>query len=146
MAILEAFIYLRVRDAAAAVGFYRAAFDAAESFRLTEPSGRIGHVELRFGPATILLSEEFPELGILAPDPADAPRFSIHLHVEDADAAIARALDAGARLTRPAADHAHGERAGAVRDPFGYEWLIGHAIEEVSPEEMQRRYGQPPGA
>jgi uncharacterized glyoxalase superfamily protein PhnB len=140
MTIHEVFIYLRARDAAAAIAFYQAAFGAEETFRLDEPSGRIGHAELRFGPATILISEEFPELGIHAPDPADPPRFSIHLHVDDADAVIERALAAGAALVRAAADYSHGERAGAVRDPFGYEWLIGHALEEVSPEEMQRRY------
>lgn len=65
---------------------------------------------------------------------------SIHLHVDDADAMIARAVEAGATVLRPPADAPHGERGGSIRDPFGHEWLIGHQIEEVSPEEMQRRY------
>lgn len=65
---------------------------------------------------------------------------SIHLHVEDADALIERAAKAGAEIVRPASDQFHGERSGTIRDPFGHEWLIGHSIEEVSPEEMQRRY------
>ncbi len=67
---------------------------------------------------------------------------SIHLHVADADALIARCLAAGATLQRAAADHFYGERSGTVRDPFGHEWNIGHSIETVSPEEMQRRYDE----
>jgi PhnB protein len=74
----------------------------------------------------------------------------IHLHVDDADATIEQALSAGARLVRPPQDQFYGERSGTVRDPFGYDWMIGHSIEEVDPDEMQRRYtrilGQPAGA
>ncbi len=139
MQIHEMFPYLRVRDADAAIRFYKQAFGVSEKFRLVEPSGRVGHVELAFGPNTLMLSDEYPEFNILAPDPAGA-RVSIHIHVEDCDALIAQAIAAGAVLVRPAADHFYGERAGAVRDPFGYDWLIGHSIEQVEPTEMQRRY------
>ena len=65
---------------------------------------------------------------------------TIHLHVDDADALVARAMQAGATLERAPEDHFYGERSGTVRDPFGYRWLIGHAIEEVTPQQMQRRY------
>lgn len=140
MAIHELYVYLRARQAEKAVAFYRAAFEATEKFRLTAPDGRIGHVELLFGGTTVMLSDEFAEHGCLAPDPEAGGSVSIHLHVDDADATIARALEAGARLVRPAADHFYGERSGTVRDPFGYDWMIGHAIEELAPEEMQRRY------
>jgi uncharacterized glyoxalase superfamily protein PhnB len=140
MQIHEMFPYLRMRDSAAAIRFYQAAFGATEKFRLVEPSGRVGHVELAFGAQTLMFSDEFPEYGILAPDPGAAGRFSIHLHVEDCDALIAQAIEAGATLIRAAADHFYGERSGAVRDPFGYDWLIGHSIEVVEPAEMQRRY------
>ena len=140
MAIHHLFPYLRARDAEAAIEFYKRVFDATELFRLVEPGGRIGHVELQLGPAVLMLSGEFPEYGIHAPAP-DAPGgFVLHLHVDDADATIARAVAAGARLVRPAADAFYGERSGTVRDPFGYDWLIGHSIEEVDPAEMQRRY------
>lgn len=64
----------------------------------------------------------------------------IHLHVDDADEMIRKAVEAGAEVKRPASDQFHGERSGLIRDPFGHEWLIGHSIEEVTPEEMQRRY------
>ncbi|ACG72607.1 Glyoxalase/bleomycin resistance protein/dioxygenase [Anaeromyxobacter sp. K] len=140
MQIKELFPYLRVRGAARAAAFYAEAFGAKEKFRLTEPGGRIGHVELDFGAATVMLSDEYPEHGLRGPESVGATTFCIHLHVDDADRAIARAVAAGATLVRPAADAFYGERSGTVRDPFGHEWLIGHSIEEVSPEEMQRRW------
>jgi uncharacterized glyoxalase superfamily protein PhnB len=138
--IHDVYPYLRARDAQSAVEFYQRAFGATEKFRLMDPDGRIGHVELAFGSTTIMLSSEYPELGIVAP-PADAPNFfAIHLHVDDADAMIATAVDLGAHLVRAPQDMFYGERSGTIRDPFGYHWLIGHSIEELSPDEMQRRY------
>ena len=139
MQIHEMYPYFRMKDTEAAIRFYKAAFGVTEKFRLVEPSGRIGHVELAFGPNTLMLSDEFPEYGITAPDPAEV-KICIHIHVEDADALMAQAIKAGATLVRPAADHFYGERSGAVKDPFGYDWLIGHSIEAVEPAEMQRRY------
>ncbi|MBX3245630.1 MAG: VOC family protein [Myxococcales bacterium] len=140
MSVHELFAYLRVQDAGAAIDFYTRAFGAKEKFRLTEPGGRIGHAELLFGDATLMLSEEFPELGLLGPTSVGGTTVSIHLHVDDCDALLARAVGAGATLVRAASDQFYGERSGTVRDPFGHEWMIGHEIEAVSPEEMQRRY------
>ena len=140
MAIHEMFTYLCVKDASRAIRFYQQAFGASEKFRLTEPSGRIGHAELSFGGATLMLADEFPEMGFHAPAP-DTPRsFVIHLHVDDADAMIEQAVKAGAKLVRPPQDQFYGERSGTVRDPFGYSWMLGHSIEQVEPAEMQRRY------
>lgn len=140
MAVHELFVYLRARDAENAVAFYKAAFGATEKFRLVEPSGRIGHVELALGGTTVMLSDEFPEFDIHAPAPDARSTFVIHLHVDDADAMLAQAVKLGARLVRPAQDQFYGERSGTVRDPFGYDWMIGHSIEAVEPAEMQRRY------
>ena len=140
MKIHELFPYLCVKDAARAIDFYAKAFGAIEKFRLSEPSGRIGHAEIMFGSMTLMLSDEFPEYGIHAPKPGAPMPFSIHLHVENADASIERAVSAGASLERPAQDEFYGERGGVVRCPFGHRWMIGHHIEDVSPEEMQRRY------
>lgn len=140
MSIHEAFPYLRVRNAPAAIEFYKRAFSVTEKFRLTEPSGRVGHAELSFGPMTVMLSEEYPEMGILGPESVGGTTASIHLHVDDADAVIASAVAAGATVVRAPKDQFYGERSGAVRDPFGHEWLIGHEIEAMSPDEMQRRY------
>ncbi len=140
MSIHEAFPYLRVRNAGAAIEFYKKVFGVTEKFRLTEPGGRIGHAELDFGSAVVMISEEYPEYGILGPESVGGTGSSIHLHVDDCDALIARAVDAGASLVRKPQDQFYGERSGTVRDPFGHEWLIGHEIEKLTPEEMQRRY------
>lgn len=139
--VRELFPYLHVADAAAAIRFYEAAFGARELFRLTEaPAGRLGHAELDFGGATLMISDEYPEFGIHGPRPEAPTCVSLHIHVDDADAVIARAVALGATLERAAQDQFYGERAGVVRDPFGHRWNIGHSIEEVTPEEMQRRY------
>lgn len=138
--IHELFVYLCVDDAGAAIDFYGKAFGATEKFRLTEPGGRIGHAELDFGGVTVMLSEEYPEYDIRGPRALGGTPVSIHLHVDDADAMIARAVDAGASVERAPQDEFYGERGGVVRDPFGHRWNIGHSIEELSPEEMQRRY------
>lgn len=140
MKIHELFAYLRVDNAARAIEFYTEAFGAREKFRLVEPSGRIGHVELDFGSTTVMVSDEYPEYGIHGPKTVGGTAVSLHLHVDDADALIRRAVAAGATLVREPQDHFYGERSGTVRDPFGHEWSIGHSIEELSPEEMQRRY------
>jgi PhnB protein len=140
MAIHELFPYLRVRNASQAIAFYQRVFGAQEKLRLTEPTGRVGHAELDFGGTILMLSDEYPELGFRGPQSIGAVTSSIHLHVDDADALIQKALDAGAELVRAPADHFYGERSGTVRDPFGHEWMIGHNIEQVTPEEMQRRY------
>jgi PhnB protein len=139
--IHEVFPYLRVRDAAAALDYYQRAFGASVRLRLDEAgTGRIGHAEMELGPTVIMLSDEYPESGIVGPQTIGGTSVSIHLHVTDADAMLAQAVAAGGTLIRPAADAFYGERGGSVRDPFGHEWLIGHSIEEVSPAEMQRRY------
>jgi uncharacterized glyoxalase superfamily protein PhnB len=140
--IHEVFAYLRVADATRAIEYYTEAFGAEEKFRLAEPSGRIGHAELAFGDATIMLSDEFPEMGIRGPASVGATTVSIHLHVDDADAVLERAEKAGGEIIRPAQDQFYGERSGTVRDPFGHEWNVGHSIEQVPPEEMQRRYDE----
>lgn len=140
MAIHELFVQMRVIDAPRAIAFYVEAFGAREKYRLVEPSGRVGHAELEFGDTIVMLSDEYPEMGLVGPQTRGGTVMSMHLHVDDADALIARAVAAGAAVVRPAADHFYGERSGTVRDPFGHEWNIGHSIEEVSPEEMQRRY------
>lgn len=140
MAIHELYPYLCVRDAPAAMDYYTRAFGARELFRLTEPGGRVGHAEMDLGGHILMLSEEYPEMGVRSPEGLGATPVTLHLHVDDADALVAQAVDAGGALERAPEDHFYGERSGTVRDPFGHRWLIGHAIETVTPEEMQRRY------
>jgi PhnB protein len=140
MATHELFAYLSVHDAAAAIKFYTAAFDAKEKFRLTEPSGRVGHAELDFDGATLMLADEYPEFNFRGPKAVGGTSVTIHLHVDNADDVIAHAVQSGAVLERPPQDQFYGERSGSVIDPFGHRWSIGHSIEEVTPAEMQRRY------
>ncbi len=138
--IHEVFPYLRVSDSNEAIRFYSQAFGAVEKFRLTEPSGRIGHAELQLGPAVLMVSDAFPEYGLNAPAGDQDIGCAVHLHVEDADAMAARAEAAGATVLMPPTDQFYGERSCRLRDPFGHTWLIGHSIEAVTPQEMQRRY------
>lgn len=140
MAHRELFAYITVNNAAEAIAFYASVFGATEKFRLTEPSGRIGHVQMDFGGPTLLIAEEFPEYGTAAPTPGAAAAVRLHLHVDQCDEIIARAVKAGAKLERAPQDQFYGERSGSFHDPFGHCWLVGHTIEEVTPEEMQRRY------
>ena len=138
--IQELYPYLRVHSAAEAIAFYERAFGATEQFRLTEPSGRIGHAEIKIGPATVMLADEYPEHDIKGPRSLGGTTFSIHLHVTNVDESFERAVRAGASVVRPLKDQFYGERSGTVRDPFGHEWLLGSHIEDVTTEEMQRRY------
>lgn len=138
--IHEVFAYLRVHDTAQALDFYARAFNAEEIFRLTEPGGRIGHAETRIGPVTVMISDEYPELGIRGPLSVGGTTVTLHIHVNDVDRLFAQAVEAGATIVRPLTDAFYGERCGVVRDPFGHEWLLGSEIEKLTPEEMQQRY------
>lgn len=140
MAVHELFPYLCVPDASAAIEFYTRAFGAEELFRLAEPSGRVGHAELSIGKHVLMLSDGFPEYGIHPAKPGERYPCAMHLHVEDADALFARAIEAGGEVLVEMQDQFYGERSGRLRDPFGFEWILGHSIEEVTPEEMQKRY------
>ncbi|MBU8977039.1 MULTISPECIES: VOC family protein [unclassified Lysobacter] len=140
MSTRELFAYLCVPDADAAVAFYREVFDAQETLRLVDSGGRVGHVEVTLAGTTLMLCEPYPEYGI-APPQASAPScVTLHVHVDDADAVIARALARGGELVMPARDQFYGERSGVVRDPAGHRWNIGHSIEDVTAQEMQRRF------
>ncbi|QOY87703.1 VOC family protein [Paludibaculum fermentans] len=132
--------YLRLRRAAEAIDFYIRAFGAEEVLRLTEPGGRIGHAEIRIGPATVYLADEYPEFGIRGPESLGGATSALQLDVDQVDALVERASQAGATIVRPPGDEFYGQRAAVVRDPFGHEWMFAQTIEAVSPEEMQRRF------
>ncbi len=138
--IHEVYPYLRVKGAEAAVEFYTKVFGAKEKFRLIDPSGKIGHVELDLGNIVLMVSDEFPEYDCYGPEAPGKTGFLLHLHCDDCDELAARAVAAGAEMIRESADHFYGERSCTIRDPFGHEWMLGHEIEKVAPEEMQRRY------
>jgi uncharacterized glyoxalase superfamily protein PhnB len=132
--------YLRLRNAERAIEFYARAFGAEELMRLRDPSGRIGHAELRIGESVVMLADEFPEYGVVGPESLGGTTVSLSLVVDDADATIRRAEAAGATVLRPPKDEFYGERTGKLRDPFGHEWHISHVIETLTADEMQRRY------
>ncbi len=136
----EVYAYLCVKSVDAAMEFYKQAFGAAEHFRLAGPDGHVVHAEMYLGDNILMLAEEFPQMGIVAPEPDAAVSVSIHLHVDDADAMFDAAVAAGATAEQAMEDQFYGERSGAVRDPFGYRWLLGHSTEDVSVEEMQNRF------
>ncbi|MCZ6644437.1 MAG: VOC family protein [Gammaproteobacteria bacterium] len=138
--IHDVYAYLCVKNVDDALEFYKRAFGATEHFRLTEPNGRVGHAEIYLGSSILMLAEEFPEMGFTAPTPDQAAPITLHLHVDNADAMFKDAVAAGASEERSPEDQFYGERSGALRDPFGYRWLIGHSIEDVGVDEMQSRY------
>lgn len=132
--------YLSCRDASSAIEFYKKAFGATEVMRLAEPSGRLGHAEIKIGAALIMISDEYPEMGVRSPQSLGGSPVAIHIYVEDVDAVATRAVAAGAKLLRPVADQFYGDRSSTLEDPFGHRWSIATHKEDVSPEEMQKRY------
>jgi len=138
--IHEVFAYLRVHDAAKAIDFYTRAFGARERFRLTEPSGRIGHAELTIGTARIMLADEYPDFGARSPLSIGGTPVRLHLSVPDADAMIKRAEKAGAMVLRPVADEFYGARSGMIADPFGHQWFIATQTAKLKPKQMQKQF------
>ena len=128
--------HLVCRGAAAAIDFYGRAFGAIERFRLPAPNGKIVHACVQIGDSQLFLVDEMPEHGALGPQALKGTPVTIHLQVEDADAAFARAMRAGAMVTMPLADMFWGDRYGRVVDPFGHHWSIATHLREVSREEM----------
>ena len=123
--IHEVHPYLRVHSTARPSTSMPARLAQKKLFRLTEPSGRIGHAEVKMGPTTVMLSDEYPEHGFRGPLSLGGTTFAIHLHVADVDTAFEQAVSAGASVVRPPQNHFYGERSGTLRDPFGHEWLLG---------------------
>lgn len=139
--------YFTVKNASAAIDFYCRAFGAVEIFRMTDPmDGRIGHAELRLGDSTIMLSDEYPDFGALSPDTIGGTPVTLYLATKAVDEDLARAAEAGAMVIRAAANQSFGERSAMIMDPFGHRWMLSQTIEQVSPEEMQRRWNQETGA
>lgn len=127
-----------VRDAAAAIDFYKRAFGAEEINRMPGPDGKIMHAEIRIGDSLIMLGEENEHWGTRSPLLTNGNHGSLHIYVDDADASFKRALDAGATVRYPIEDAFWGDRYGKVTDPFGHEWGIATRVKDLSDAEMQR--------
>jgi PhnB protein len=137
--------YLAIDGAAAAIDFYTAVLDAKERMRMPAPEGKIGHAELEIGESIIMLSDEFPDMGNRAPKSVGGSPVSIMVYVEDVDATFAKALANGATELRAVENQFYGDRTGSFEDPFGHLWHVATHVEDVSPEEMEKRMAEQTG-
>ncbi len=131
--------FLAVDDAAQAIAFYERAFGARERFRMPGAEGKIGHAELEIGDSVVMLADPSPQSTVKPPQELGGTSASLFLYVEDVDAFVQRAVDAGATLTMPVDDMFWGDRFGAVADPFGHQWQIATHKEDLTPEEIAER-------
>jgi PhnB protein len=132
--------YLTCADASRALDFYKEVFGATELMRLAETDGKVGHAEFQIGNTRLMLSDEYPEFDARGPLSLGGTSFGIHILVDDADAVFNKAIAAGATQLKPVKDEFYGERSGKVRDPFGHIWYISSTIENLSDEEVTRRF------
>jgi len=138
--------YLIVDGAADAIDFYKSVLGASERMRMPAPDGRIGHAELEVGGSVIMLADESPEMGARGPRGVGGTPVTIHVYLDDVDAAFERAAAAGAKTLREVEDQFYGDRSGQLEDPFGHRWNLATHIEDVSPEEMSKRAAEVMGA
>jgi PhnB protein len=131
--------YLFIKGAAGAIDFYKKVFGAAEIMRMPGPNGRIMHAEIRIGDSIVMLSDEYPEIGALSPQSIGGTASGLNVYIENVDAVVQKAVDAGAKLVRPVKDQFYGDRSGSLIDPFGHMWSVATHVEDVPPEEMKKR-------
>jgi PhnB protein len=131
--------YLVIDGAAEAIDYYKKAFGANERMRMEAPGNRIGHAEIEIGDSLVMLSDVFPQSTTKAPTELGGTTAGVFLYVEDVDAVVKKAVDAGATVTMEVADQFWGDRFGSITDPFGHSWSIATHVEDVPPEEMAER-------
>jgi PhnB protein len=131
--------YLYVDGANEAIAFYSNVFGAKERMRMGGPDGKIGHAELQLGQGLIMLADRNPELGIRDPKEIGGTPITISVYVEDVDSVFDAAIEAGATELRAVEDQFYGDRSGQFEDPFGHHWSVATRVEEVPPEEMEKR-------
>ena len=130
--------HLVYRNATAAIEFYKRAFGATELMRLMEPGGKVGHAELQIGNAMFSLSDEYPDYDAISAETLGGSPIKLHLSVADVDQFAEQAISEGARLIRPVEDQFYGDRAGQIKDPFGYTWHVATRQRDVSVDDMQK--------
>lgn len=128
--------HIVVSDAAAAIEFYKAAFGAEEVFRMPGPNGGVMHAEINVNGSRVMLAEAMPEMGSKSPTDLGGTPVTIHLYVADADAAMQRAVAAGATETMPVEEMFWGDRYGRLLDPFGHNWSVATHVKDLTPEEI----------
>jgi PhnB protein len=134
--------YLIVSGAAAAIDWYRNVFQAEERMRMPMPGGKVAHAEIAIGDSVVMLADEFPEMGAKSPGTLGGTPVGLAVYVRDVDTIFNRAVAAGAKVERPLQNQFYGDRSGTVVDPFGHKWTISTHVEDVSPEEMERRMAE----
>jgi PhnB protein len=137
--------YLIVDGASDAIDFYTSVFGATERMRMGGPDGKVGHAELEIGDALVMLSDEYPEMNAVSPKTVGGTPVTVMVYVEDVDATVARAVALGATVVRPIEDQFYGDRSGRFEDPWGHDWYVATHVEDVSPEEMERRAAEMAG-
>jgi PhnB protein len=131
--------YLSVDPAAAAIDYYTQVFGAKERMRMAGPDGKIGHAELQIGDSVLMLADPNPQSSSAPPKELGGTTSGLLLYVEDVDAVVTKATEAGASLTMPVEDMFWGDRFGQVTDPFGHSWQIATHKEDLSDEEIAER-------
>jgi PhnB protein len=131
--------YLAVDNADEAIDYYKEAFGAKERVRMEAPGGAIGHAELEIGDSVVMLSDPFPQASTKSPKELGGSSVSVFMYVEDVDAVVKQAVDAGATVLMEVADQFWGDRFGTVQDPFGHTWSVATHVEDVPPEEIAER-------
>jgi PhnB protein len=131
--------YLHVDGAAAAIEFYEKVLGAKERMRMPGPDDKLGHAELDLGNGLIMLADEFPDMGARGPKSVGGTPVTIHAYVDDVDAVFQAALAEGATATREVENQFYGDRTGQFEDPFGHKWSVATHVEDVPPDEMEKR-------
>lgn len=131
--------YLTVNSVVEAIEFYKKAFGAEERVRVPGFNGKVGHAEISIGGHIIMLTDEFPYLEALSPKTLGGTTMGIHMYVEDVDAVVKQAIEAGCRYVFPTEDQFCGNRSCGLADPFGHNWYVATNTEDMTFEEMCRR-------
>ena len=137
--------YLSVDGAAAAIEFYRDVLGATERVRMDAPGGKVGHAELDIGTSVIMLADAFPDMSAPTPTALGGSPVTLMVYVEDVDDVFARAIAAGATEIAPVQDQFYGDRSGQFTDPWGHRWNVASHVEDVPPDEMERRAAEAMG-
>jgi PhnB protein len=131
--------YLYVDGAAAAIDFYGKVLGTKERMRMGGPDGKVGHAELELGDSVIMLADEFPDMGAKSPKSVGGSPVTISLYLEDVDGVFKKAIAEGATELRPPSDQFYGDRTAQFEDPWGHRWNVGTHVEDVPPDEMEKR-------
>ena len=132
--------YITVDNAEAAIELYKKAFGAELKSMQKMPNGKVMNSMLKIGDSMLMVMDEFPDFGALGPKSVGGTSTSLHLYVEDVDSAWAKAISAGMEIHTPLMNMPWGDRYGSMKDPFGHSWTMGTHVEDVSPDELSRRF------